>query len=134
MRHRRLGLVHLLERHPGHGAGPHLVGESVGRLESAEGGGLLVLLSVGGGQALVDKKVVTLPTVQLIDIVAHGQCLSGQWEDSAGATGDFRPKRSAMCRFCDHKAHCPEFGGSIPAYPGWPATPGEDTAADRLAP
>ncbi|MGZ8179637.1 RecB family exonuclease [Williamsia sp. SKLECPSW1] len=52
----------------------------------------------------------------------------------AGATGDFRPKRSAMCRFCDHKAHCPEFGGSIPAYPGWPATPGEDTAADRLAP
>ena len=54
MRHRRLGLVHLLERHPGHGAGPHLVGESVGRLESAEGGGLLVLLSVGGGQALVE--------------------------------------------------------------------------------
>lgn len=52
----------------------------------------------------------------------------------AGATGDFRPKRSSMCRFCDHKALCPEFGGSIPDYPGWPTTPGDDTAADRLTP
>lgn len=38
----------------------------------------------------------------------------------AGRTGDFRPKRSAMCSYCDHKALCPEFGGTPPPYPGWP--------------
>ncbi|GAB91729.1 RecB family exonuclease [Gordonia rhizosphera] len=40
---------------------------------------------------------------------------------SAVATGDFRPQRSAMCRFCEHKSRCPEFGGTVPPYPGPPA-------------
>lgn len=51
----------------------------------------------------------------------------------AGVTGDFRPKKSRMCQWCDHKARCPEFGGEIPAYPGWPGRPAEDSAADYLA-
>lgn len=51
----------------------------------------------------------------------------------AGVTGDFRPKRSRMCTWCDHKVRCPEFGGEIPPYPGWPGTPAEDSAADHLA-
>ena len=43
----------------------------------------------GGGQALVEKKVVSLPSVRLVNIAADGQRLSGRWEDSAGGAGDF---------------------------------------------
>ena len=39
---------------------------------------------------------------------------------SAGATGDFRPRPSRLCNWCAHQAHCPAFGGSPPPYPGWP--------------
>ncbi|MFC4373874.1 RecB family exonuclease [Nocardia halotolerans] len=38
----------------------------------------------------------------------------------AGRTGDFPPTRNSMCRFCDFKPLCPEFGGTPPPYPGWP--------------
>jgi putative RecB family exonuclease len=44
---------------------------------------------------------------------------------SAGATGDFRPHPSKLCNWCAHREHCPEFGGTPPPYPGWPATPDE---------
>ncbi|VFA81901.1 Inactivated superfamily I helicase [Gordonia paraffinivorans] len=43
---------------------------------------------------------------------------------TAVASGDFRPKKTGLCRFCEHKARCPEFGGEIPPYPGPP--PGFD--------
>ncbi|MBN6039412.1 RecB family exonuclease [Amycolatopsis sp. 195334CR] len=50
----------------------------------------------------------------------------------AGKTGDFRPNPSKLCAWCDHQAHCPEFGGTPPAYPGWPEPdPGEESALDR---
>ncbi|AXB42981.1 RecB family exonuclease [Amycolatopsis albispora] len=50
----------------------------------------------------------------------------------AGKTGDFRPNPSKLCAWCDHQAHCPEFGGTPPAYPGWPEPDaGEETALDR---
>lgn len=39
---------------------------------------------------------------------------------SAGATGDFRPKASRLCDWCPHHALCPVFGGTPPPYPGWP--------------
>lgn len=50
----------------------------------------------------------------------------------AGKTGDFRPNPSKLCSWCDHKAHCPSFGGTPPEYPGWPE-PGTDneTPLDR---
>jgi putative RecB family exonuclease len=40
---------------------------------------------------------------------------------TAGATGDFRPNPSRLCDRCAHRALCPAFGGTPPAYPGWPA-------------
>ncbi|RRR45934.1 RecB family exonuclease [Mycolicibacter terrae] len=40
---------------------------------------------------------------------------------TAGATGDFRAKPSRLCDWCAHRALCPAFGGTPPAYPGWPA-------------
>jgi putative RecB family exonuclease len=35
----------------------------------------------------------------------------------ARATGDFRPKPSKLCGWCDHQAVCPEFGGTPPPLP-----------------
>ena len=32
-------------------------------------------------------------------------------------TGDWRPKPGKLCGWCDHQAHCPEFGGTPPPYP-----------------
>jgi putative RecB family exonuclease len=47
---------------------------------------------------------------------------------SAGATGDFRPRPSRLCDWCAHHAHCPVFGGTPPPYPGWPEHPNEGGA------
>jgi putative RecB family exonuclease len=50
----------------------------------------------------------------------------------AAKTGDFRPNKSRLCDYCDHKAFCPEFGGTPPEYPGWPEPdPGIETVLDR---
>lgn len=38
----------------------------------------------------------------------------------AGKSGDFRPNKSRLCDWCDHRSRCPEFGGTPPEYPGWP--------------
>ena len=47
---------------------------------------------------------------------------------SAGATGDFRPRPSRLCDWCAHHEHCPVFGGTPPPYPGWPHHPDEGDA------
>lgn len=47
---------------------------------------------------------------------------------SAGATGDFRPRPSRLCDWCPHRAHCPVYGGTPPPYPGWPEHPHEGGA------
>ncbi|GEL21330.1 exonuclease RecB [Pseudonocardia sulfidoxydans NBRC 16205] len=59
--------------------------------------------------------------------------LAALWDAirEAGRTGEFLPRRGSACRFCAHKAICPEWGGTPPPYPGWPeADPGTDLAAD----
>lgn len=35
----------------------------------------------------------------------------------AAQTGDFRPSPGRLCEWCDHKALCPEFGGTPPPFP-----------------
>lgn len=32
-------------------------------------------------------------------------------------TGDFRPRKNALCGWCAHQRLCPEFGGTPPPYP-----------------
>jgi putative RecB family exonuclease len=41
------------------------------------------------------------------------------WEAIRTATrsGDWRPRRTPLCGWCDHQAVCPEFGGTPPPYP-----------------
>lgn len=35
----------------------------------------------------------------------------------AVASGHFPARKSALCRWCAHQQHCPEFGGAPPPYP-----------------
>lgn len=37
-------------------------------------------------------------------------------------TGDWRPRTSRLCDWCDHKERCPEFGGTPPPLPDVPVT------------
>lgn len=39
-----------------------------------------------------------------------------------GESGDFAPRTSRLCDWCDHRAVCPAYGGTPPEYPGWPGT------------
>ncbi|MGE5694839.1 MAG: RecB family exonuclease [Candidatus Sericytochromatia bacterium] len=57
------------------------------------------------------------------ELLRFEKTLMAMWRaiQSAGATGDFRPKQSRLCDWCAHQAHCPIFGGTPPPYPGWPA-------------
>ncbi|WP_094286535.1 PD-(D/E)XK nuclease family protein [Mycobacterium lehmannii] len=73
-------------------------------------------------------------TPDLDELMRFEKTLTAIWRaiQDAGATGDFRPKPSAMCDWCAHHAHCPVFGGTPPPYPGWPEAPdeGSPTAED----
>ncbi|HEX5596988.1 MAG TPA: PD-(D/E)XK nuclease family protein [Micromonosporaceae bacterium] len=40
--------------------------------------------------------------------------------EQATTTGDFRPKPSRLCDWCNHQALCPAFGGTPPPYPDPP--------------
>ncbi|MET9431957.1 MULTISPECIES: RecB family exonuclease [unclassified Streptomyces] len=35
----------------------------------------------------------------------------------ATETGDWRPRPTKLCGWCDHRSFCPEFGGTPPVYP-----------------
>ncbi len=68
------------------------------------------------------------------ELVRFERTLEAIWQAilKAGKTGDFRPNKGKLCAWCDHQAHCPEFGGTPPEYPGWPEPdPGEESALDR---
>ena len=39
----------------------------------------------------------------------------------AGETGDFRPSPGRLCDWCDHRARCPAWGGTLPPMPDRPA-------------
>ncbi|MDI3386895.1 RecB family exonuclease [Streptomyces sp. B-S-A8] len=47
----------------------------------------------------------------------------------ATASGDWRPRRTKLCGWCDHQEVCPEFGGTPPPYPlpvGAPGSGGQE--------
>ena len=68
------------------------------------------------------------------ELLRFERTLEAIWEAilKAGRTGDFRPNKSKLCHWCDHQAHCPEYGGTPPEYPGWPEPDaGDETPLDR---
>ncbi|MFJ6098585.1 RecB family exonuclease [Williamsia muralis] len=88
----------------------------------------LQLLYLADGQSLIY-------TPEKAELDRFAKTLTAIWKAilKAGATGDFPPKRSRMCQWCDHKAHCPEFGGTLLPYPGWPSSPGETSHAEAVS-
>ncbi|MGH3821524.1 MAG: RecB family exonuclease [Pseudonocardiaceae bacterium] len=83
---------------------------------------------------LADRQVLSY-TPDEAELIRFERTLTAIWSaiQRAARSGDFRPNPSRMCDWCDHKAHCPEFGGSPPSYPGWPdpSTAGAESARDR---
>jgi putative RecB family exonuclease len=53
------------------------------------------------------------------DLLATQRKVEALWRaiDQATRTGDWRPRRSALCAWCDHQSLCPEFGGTPPPLP-----------------
>ncbi|MCM2577020.1 RecB family exonuclease [Streptomyces meridianus] len=53
------------------------------------------------------------------DLLAVERKLLALWEAirRATETGDWRPRPSKLCGWCEHQAFCPEFGGTPPPYP-----------------
>jgi putative RecB family exonuclease len=52
-------------------------------------------------------------------LVAFERTLLSLWQAirTAAETGDFRPRRGKVCDWCDHRALCPEWGGTPPPLP-----------------
>lgn len=53
------------------------------------------------------------------DLLAVERKVLALWEAIrlATETGAFVPRQTRLCGWCDHQAHCPEFGGTPPPYP-----------------
>ncbi|TNC32705.1 PD-(D/E)XK nuclease family protein [Mumia zhuanghuii] len=53
------------------------------------------------------------------DLLATERKLRALWAaiERAATTGEWRPRKSALCGWCDHQALCPEWGGTPPPLP-----------------
>ena len=53
------------------------------------------------------------------ELLAVERKVRALWEaiDLATRTGEWLPRRSKLCGWCDHREVCPEFGGTPPVYP-----------------
>jgi putative RecB family exonuclease len=73
---------------------------------------LLQLIYLGSGELLRYR-----PDER--DLLATERKVEAIWRAVARAqeTGDWRPRRSALCGWCAHQALCPEFGGTPPPLP-----------------
>ncbi|TYL55945.1 PD-(D/E)XK nuclease family protein [Nocardioides sp. BGMRC 2183] len=60
------------------------------------------------------------------DLVATERKVEAIWEaiSLARETGEWLPSPGALCRWCDHQALCPAFGGTPPPLPEAPASSG----------
>ncbi|MFJ9710620.1 RecB family exonuclease [Streptomyces sp. NPDC101234] len=72
----------------------------------------LQLVYLGSGDVLTYDPVVA-------DLQRVERKLLALWEAIREATesGEWRPRPTKLCGWCDHQAHCPEFGGTPPPYP-----------------
>jgi putative RecB family exonuclease len=53
------------------------------------------------------------------DLLATERKVAALWQaiERAAAAGDWRARPGKLCDWCNHKAHCPEFGGTPPPLP-----------------
>jgi putative RecB family exonuclease len=73
---------------------------------------MLQLIYLGSGEVLRYQ-----PDEQ--DLRATERKVEALWKaiSSAQVSGDWRPRKSALCGWCAHQALCPEFGGTPPPLP-----------------
>ena len=73
---------------------------------------LLQLLYLG------DRTVLSYEPTEA-ELLATERKLSAVWEavEQAFETGEFLPRRSALCRWCSFQDRCPEFDGTTPDLP-----------------
>ncbi|MFC6713811.1 RecB family exonuclease [Branchiibius cervicis] len=55
------------------------------------------------------------------DLLATERKVKALWQaiERAATTGDWRPRPSRLCDWCDHKALCPAWGGTPPPLPDY---------------
>jgi putative RecB family exonuclease len=72
----------------------------------------LQLVYLGSGDVLTYDPVPA-------DLERMERKLLALWDAIRQATesGDWRPRPTKLCGWCDHQAMCPEFGGTPPVYP-----------------
>ncbi|MFI6939828.1 RecB family exonuclease [Streptomyces sp. NPDC050418] len=72
----------------------------------------LQLVYLGSGDVLTYDPVMA-------DLERVERKLHALWEAirEATETGEWRPRPTKLCGWCDHQAVCPEFGGTPPPYP-----------------
>ncbi len=72
----------------------------------------LQLVYLGSGDVITYDPVVA-------DLERVERKLHALWEaiSRATETGEWRPRPTKLCGWCDHRALCPEFGGTPPVYP-----------------
>ncbi|PRX98579.1 RecB family exonuclease [Allonocardiopsis opalescens] len=70
------------------------------------------------------------------DLLATERKVRAVWQAirQAADSGDWRPRRSRLCSWCEHQAHCPEFGGSPPPLPDAVLLPVVDASGPPAAP
>jgi putative RecB family exonuclease len=80
--------------------------------ETGEVPRMLQLVYLGDGQVLRSQ-----PTEAALEVTE--QKVRALWTgiESMARAGQFPPRRSALCGWCAHQAHCPEFGGTPPEFP-----------------
>ncbi len=73
---------------------------------------LLQLVYLGDGQVLRHQPDEG-------DLLATERKVTALWQAIAQAaqTGEWRPRRSRLCDWCDHRSRCPEWGGTPPPLP-----------------
>ena len=73
---------------------------------------MLQLLYLGSGEVLRYEP-------DEADLRATERKVDALWQAilRATASGDWRPKRSKLCDWCEHQVRCPEFGGTPPPLP-----------------
>ncbi|GGV47669.1 recombinase RecB [Streptomyces longisporoflavus] len=90
----------------------------------------LQLVYLGSGDVITyDPRIEDLEQVE--------RKLHALWEaiTLATETGDWRPRPTKLCGWCDHQAVCPEFGGTPPPYPLAVRVPeSEEGTQGRMAP
>ncbi|MER5276405.1 PD-(D/E)XK nuclease family protein [Streptomyces sp. NPDC002809] len=83
----------------------------------------LQLVYLGSGDVMTYDPVVA-------DLERVERKLLALWDaiSLATETGEWRPRPTKLCGWCDHQALCPEFGGTPPIYPlsVRPAEPTQD--------